>query len=50
MIRRDKRDVGTYPNGSPTTRNAMSFVSASARMESELDSTISRSARMTGRP
>jgi hypothetical protein len=39
-----------YPNGSPTTRKAISFVSALARMESLLDSTISRSARMTGRP
>lgn len=39
-----------YPNGSPTTRKAMSFLSASARMESEEDSTMSRSARMTGRP
>lgn len=39
-----------YPNGSPTTRKATSTLSASARMVSLDDSTISRSAMITGRP
>jgi len=39
-----------YPKGSPTTRNATSVLSAPARMLSLDDSTISRSARITGRP
>jgi len=42
--------VGAYPKGSPTTRNAMSTLSASFRISSLDDSTISRSAMMTERP
>lgn len=40
----------TDPKGSPTTRNATSTLSASFRISSEEDSTISRSAKMRGRP
>lgn len=36
--------------GSPTTRKATSMVSASLRMSSEADSTVSRSARIMLRP
>lgn len=39
-----------YPRGSPTTRNAISTVSAPARISSLEDSTISLSAMMTSRP
>ena len=42
--------VNDYLNGSPTTRKATSSTSARCRIASLLDSTISRSARMTGRP
>jgi hypothetical protein len=45
-----KREEAEYPNGSPTTRKAMSTLSALERIKSELDSTISRSARIMGRP
>lgn len=41
---------GKYPKGSPTTRKATSVVEEEARIASEEDSTISRSAMMTGRP
>ena len=41
---------GAYPNGSPTTRNATSPLSASLSISSLDDSTISRSAMMTSRP
>jgi hypothetical protein len=40
----------SYPNGSPTTRNATSTLSASLRISSLDDSTISRSAMITSRP
>lgn len=42
--------AGTYPNGSPTTRKAMSVSSAPARISSLPLSTSSRSASITGRP
>ena len=41
---------GAYPKGSPTTRKAMSVLSAPARISSLDDSTMSRSATMRGRP
>lgn len=39
-----------YPNGSPTTRKAMSWLSASCKMLSLSVSTMSRSARRMGLP
>jgi hypothetical protein len=45
-----QKTEGNYPNGSPTTRNATSTLSASLRISSLEDSTISRSAMMTSRP
>lgn len=42
--------VVVYPNGSPTTRKAMSVLSAPARISSLPLSTSSRSASITGRP
>lgn len=42
--------IYAYPKGSPTTRNAMSVLSASARISSLPLSTNSLSATITGRP
>ena len=47
---RSEREGAPYPKGSPTTKKAISSLSALAKISSLEDSTISRSARMTWRP